>query len=86
MSALVPTDEAPPTRFLRFCTSLLIDEEGCHSCIWFHTSYMLSSDSWQAIALAGLVLSGFSGIASGPWAAVVFTMLYGGAVLSILRL
>lgn len=47
---------------------------------------MLSSDSWQAIALAGLVLSGFAGIASGPWAAVLFTVLYGGAVLSILRL
>ena len=46
---------------------------------------MLSSDSWHAIALAGLLLSGFAGIASGPWAAVVFTMLYGSAVLSILR-
>ena len=47
---------------------------------------MLSSDTWQTIALAGLLLSGFAGIASGPWAAVLFTVLYGGAVLSILRL
>jgi hypothetical protein len=47
--------------------------------------HMLSSDSWEAIALAGLVLSGVAGIASGPWAAVVFTMLYGAALLSVLR-
>ena len=51
----------------------------------FSILHMLSSDSWEAIALAGLVLSGVAGIASGPWAAVVFTMLYGAALLSVLR-
>lgn len=47
---------------------------------------MLSQDSWQAIAIAGLILSGVAGITAGPWAAVAFTMLYGSAVLSMLRL
>lgn len=37
------------------------------------------------IAVAGLILGGVTGVAAGPWAALVFTMLYGAAVLSILR-
>jgi Na+/H+ antiporter NhaC len=47
---------------------------------------MLSEDSWQTIATCGLVLSGIAGVTSGPWAALVFTVLYGAAILSILRL
>ncbi len=46
---------------------------------------MLSDQGWQMIAIAGLVLSGLAGVTAGPWAAVAFTMLYGSAVLSILR-
>ena len=46
---------------------------------------MLSSDTWQIVAAAGLLLSAFAGVVEGPWAAVVFTLLYGSAVLSILR-
>lgn len=46
---------------------------------------MLSSDTWEIVAVAGLLLSGVAGILEGPWAAVVFTLLYGSAVLSILR-
>ena len=46
---------------------------------------MLSSDTWEIVAAAGLLLSGVAGIVEGPWAAVVFTLLYGSAVLSILR-
>ena len=50
------------------------------------TSYMLSTDSWKVIALAGLVFSGIAALTSGPWGAAGFTVLYGAAVLSILRL
>ncbi len=46
---------------------------------------MLSSDSWQVIALCGLIFSGIAGAAAGPWAALVFTMIYGAAILSIMR-
>ena len=46
---------------------------------------MLSSDTWQIVAAAGLLLSGVAGVVEGPWAAVVFTLLYGSAILSILR-
>ena len=46
---------------------------------------MLSEDTWQTIAVCGLVLSGIAGVTSGPWAALVFTAIYGAAVLSILR-
>ena len=47
--------------------------------------YMLSADIWRLIALVGLVFSGIAGIVSRPWAAVAFTVLYGAAVLSIVR-
>ena len=47
---------------------------------------MLPESSWQAIAVGGLVLSGIAGLTSGPMAAAAFTVLYGAAVLSILRL
>ena len=46
---------------------------------------MLSSDTWEMVAAAGLLLSVVAGIVEGPWAAVVFSLLYGSAVLSILR-
>ena len=46
---------------------------------------MLPESSWQAIAVGGLVLSGIAGLTSGPMAAAAFTVLYGAAVLSILR-
>ncbi len=46
---------------------------------------MLSSDTWRVVAIAGLLLSSVAGIVEGPWAAVVFTLLYGSALLSILR-
>ena len=46
---------------------------------------MLPERSWHAIAIGGLVLSGIAGLTSGPMAAAAFTVLYGAAVLSILR-
>ena len=47
---------------------------------------MLDQSSWHAIAVGGLVLSAIAGLTSGPIAAAAFTVLYGGAVLSILRI
>ena len=47
---------------------------------------MLPEESWQTIAACGLVLSGIAGVTSGPWAALAFTVLYGAAILSVLRL
>lgn len=46
---------------------------------------MLSENSWHAIAVGGLILSGIAALTSGPMAAAAFTVLYGAAVLSILR-
>ncbi len=47
---------------------------------------MLDQSSWHAIAVGGLVLSAIAGLTSGPMAAAAFTVLYGAAVLSILRI
>ena len=52
----------------------------------FSPWHMLPEESWQTIAACGLVLSGIAGVTSGPWAALAFTVLYGAAILSVLRL
>ena len=46
---------------------------------------MLSSDTWEMVAAAGLLLSVVAGIVEGPWAAVVFSLLYGSAMLGSKR-
>lgn len=47
---------------------------------------MLPERSLHAIAVGGLVLSAIAGLTSGPMAAAAFTVLYGAAVLSVIRL
>ena len=46
---------------------------------------MLPQSNWHAIAVGELVLSAIAWLTSGPMAAAAFTVLYGAAVLSILR-
>ena len=53
-----------------------------------HPGYAAYSQPYTQLSVippCGLVLSGIAGVTSAPWAALVFTVLYGAAILSIVR-